>query len=449
MKLILISVIVGAIIGLFTNWLAIVMLFRPHREVRLFGMRLPFTPGLIPSRQADIADKLGEVVENDLLTPEGLARSLKRPTVEYAVKRAAVRAIGDTLNEAPTIGALTKRLFGERAQEAAERWASERAAAFLRSDEAKDKLAGLADSLFEHLQGTLSSEDVRRELARGFAHPLHANLASGALTWQEALPEGVRGYIEERLRAQVRPVLKGAAEWLEEPAVVAAISVMLQEKVENIPLIGSMAKGFLTPDRVASDIVPRLQAAFASEKTSELMTAKLGSTIRDFWSKPVGNMLGELSADDLTSLLDKVIAILLDRALAENTSSREMFRSFLVNGITAGANEKTIGDLVRRLMEALAGFDVRSVYIKHTDDVDRYVAKGWRYLQGHLIDAMPELLDALAIREVVREQIKSFPIPTLEKLILSVVNKELKMITYLGGILGAVIGLIQAFLASL
>ena len=59
------------------------------------------------------------------------------------------------------------------------------------------------------------------------------------------------------------------------------------------------------------------------------------------------------------------------------------------------------------------------------------------------------MLDALAIREVVREQIQSFPIPALEKLILGVVNKELKMITYLGGILGAVIGLIQAFLANL
>ena len=50
MKLI-IPIIVGAIIGYFTNWLAIKMLFRPHYEKKIFGIKIPFTPGLIPKEK--------------------------------------------------------------------------------------------------------------------------------------------------------------------------------------------------------------------------------------------------------------------------------------------------------------------------------------------------------------------------------------------------------------
>ena len=48
---IIIPIIVGSVIGYATNWLAIKMLFRPLREKRLLGVRLPFTPGLIPKEK--------------------------------------------------------------------------------------------------------------------------------------------------------------------------------------------------------------------------------------------------------------------------------------------------------------------------------------------------------------------------------------------------------------
>ena len=48
MKIYLISALVGAVIGYITNWLAIKMLFKPHNEKRVFGIRIPFTQGIIP-----------------------------------------------------------------------------------------------------------------------------------------------------------------------------------------------------------------------------------------------------------------------------------------------------------------------------------------------------------------------------------------------------------------
>lgn len=69
----IIGPLVGAIIGLITNGIAIRMLFRPLKAVKIFGLTLPFTPGLIPKEKARIAKSLGDVVSDDLLN-EGVIK---------------------------------------------------------------------------------------------------------------------------------------------------------------------------------------------------------------------------------------------------------------------------------------------------------------------------------------------------------------------------------------
>jgi len=54
--------LVGAIIGYFTNWLAIKMLFRPYKTIKFAGIALPFTPGLLPREKDKLAVSLGETV---------------------------------------------------------------------------------------------------------------------------------------------------------------------------------------------------------------------------------------------------------------------------------------------------------------------------------------------------------------------------------------------------
>jgi len=78
---ILLPPILGGIIALSTNWIAIKMLFRPHKEKRIFGLRIPFTPGLIPKERGRLARKLGEAISTHLLTPDVLADKLADPSV--------------------------------------------------------------------------------------------------------------------------------------------------------------------------------------------------------------------------------------------------------------------------------------------------------------------------------------------------------------------------------
>lgn len=54
--------VIGGVIGYFTNYLAIKMLFRPLKPVYIGKFRLPFTPGIVPRRKDELAGILGDAI---------------------------------------------------------------------------------------------------------------------------------------------------------------------------------------------------------------------------------------------------------------------------------------------------------------------------------------------------------------------------------------------------
>ena len=74
---IIVPIAVGAMIGYFTNALAIRMMFRPRRPVFIGKWQLPFTPGIIPKNQSRIADAVSRAVSGQLFTQEDLVSQLK------------------------------------------------------------------------------------------------------------------------------------------------------------------------------------------------------------------------------------------------------------------------------------------------------------------------------------------------------------------------------------
>lgn len=72
---VLISIpIISALIGYVTNYIAVVMLFRPHRPRRFLGLTLQ---GLVPRRQNEIAKSLGAMIERDLFSHADIQQALQ------------------------------------------------------------------------------------------------------------------------------------------------------------------------------------------------------------------------------------------------------------------------------------------------------------------------------------------------------------------------------------
>jgi len=72
----LIGPLSGSIIGYLTNWLAIKMMFRPHQPKYVFGMKIPFTPGLIPKERGRLAEAVGSSISENLMNREVLEKNL-------------------------------------------------------------------------------------------------------------------------------------------------------------------------------------------------------------------------------------------------------------------------------------------------------------------------------------------------------------------------------------
>jgi len=91
--------VVASLIGYSTNWIAIRMLFRPLEEKRIFGFKVPFTPGLIPKRRNEIAENIGQAVGAHLLTPEAIETRLRAPAVRNELKKTLSNWLVDFLEK--------------------------------------------------------------------------------------------------------------------------------------------------------------------------------------------------------------------------------------------------------------------------------------------------------------------------------------------------------------
>lgn len=100
----------GAIIGYFTNYLAIKMLFRPKRAWHLGKHRVPFTPGIIPKNKDRLARAVGQAVGEKLLTRS----DIKEQLLHGAVRRAFVdTAVNELQGAQMSLHALAQDAIGE------------------------------------------------------------------------------------------------------------------------------------------------------------------------------------------------------------------------------------------------------------------------------------------------------------------------------------------------
>lgn len=89
--------LVGAVIGYFTNYIAVKMLFRPLHPVKIGGKTLPFTPGIIPKGKPRLAKALGKAVGTTLLTETDIKNVLLSESMQNTIKSYAENLIRSEL----------------------------------------------------------------------------------------------------------------------------------------------------------------------------------------------------------------------------------------------------------------------------------------------------------------------------------------------------------------
>ena len=75
MKQLLVMVLISGAIGWITNWVAIKMLFRPHKEINFGLFKIQ---GLIPKRKAEIGTGIANIIQNELISVKDVISNIDR-----------------------------------------------------------------------------------------------------------------------------------------------------------------------------------------------------------------------------------------------------------------------------------------------------------------------------------------------------------------------------------
>lgn len=198
--------LIGSVIGYFTNYIAVKMLFKPLRPVYIGKKQLPFTPGLIPKRKDQLAEAVGRAVSEKLLTGEDLAQALPVDSIKAHVadhvweQFEALKEKEETVKE---IG--VKYISGEKYDQLS----VELEDVFTRKtmDAVRDMNIGDiivregVRVLNEKVQGTMVGMFLNEQTINSFAAPLG---------------EEIEKFIDEHGEAMIRPAIAGQIKNIEE-----------------------------------------------------------------------------------------------------------------------------------------------------------------------------------------------------------------------------------------
>jgi uncharacterized membrane protein YheB (UPF0754 family) len=245
--------------------------------------------------------------------------------------------------------------------------------------------------------------------------------------------------ITERTLAQtVQAIEQGGVDeisaLLKEPEVQARVARAVNEGVEDLldrPLNELLAS--VTPERaerLRSLLVDRILYLFRHPTTEEVVLRRLDGALASAGEKSVGDVLGILGEERAAELTDKAG----DWVVAALRGPRSI--AFLHN-LAAHQTSWMLSVPIGRPEDYLPRNAVRRAEGLLFDPL-------WDFLQSRV----PAAVAGLPVATMVEEKLKSYPISKVEELIWRVSRKELVLIIYLGGFLGALIGSTMLFTTS-
>lgn len=360
----------GAIIGGFTNHLAIKMLFRPHRPMYIGKFQVPFTPGLIPKRRDELAVQLGKMVVEHLLTPEGIG----------------------------------KKLTNEEFQKGLIHWAQVEVDKVITNEQSLRHMLEKWDVAHVEKEATEKIEQVITEKIQAFLEEYYT------YTWEQALPHSVHEKIENAIPNVSAFILKRAIHFFESEEGKSRLSKMIDDFFASRGALLNLVGMFLGNVSVVDRVQPEVIKFLGQDGTKQLLT----DVLQKEWEKLKGRDVKEV----------------------ETFVEKEMIVSSILSVVKV---EETVSKFLNQSVQQVCE-PVRETIIEKV--VPGAVTKGLKWGAENV----ESILNNLHLAEIVQQEVSTFSTERLEELVLSITKNELKMITYLGALLGGMIGIVQGLL---
>ncbi len=369
--------LVGAFIGYFTNMVAIKMLFRPLRAWRVMGVRVPFTPGVIPGKREELATNIGEMVGEHLLTSKEIGQALANESFQ-AHLYGLIESRGSTLlnrdlGPLSSLIPLGYEVYFDVAVKAVTYQIQEGLHTFIASSAFASILETTVDQQLERLLATRVAEIfpgsareggyafIEKKLTRMLTGPtmerwietfiqqkVYATLRQEK-SLADILPESLQRLILQTIDEQTPALLSNLAMILKEPGIRDKIVTGVRAGVENFinsmgPMAG-MVKTFLNMETVEKKVREYLMEKedeitdwLQHGEVRERVAAALRERSRSFLSTPIVSMIKEGQEEAVEHFCSQVslqiAAILRDPETSATLSSmiRDNLETYMEEG---------------------------------------------------------------------------------------------------------------------
>ena len=496
----LIPPLIGAIIGFVTNAIAIKMLFRPLKEIRLFagrgagdaaskagrGIRLPFTPGILPRQRHKLAASIGAMVERELLTPRIIRERFRSESVRQGAVRSVSRFTEKILRT--TMGSLRSSLEelavkfpGETSIGPGLRLFMEILRDFSRSPVFTELLDGLLASLLEAvLRGPDTEKAGRPLLSLSVPEILGGERTTALREKQDAF---IRKALNEKmpeLSFKLEPlffdlypdVVSAFLRMLDRPDIRRGLEIQGRIFLDNaIQKLSTVQRFFISAgqyDRTLSERMPEI----IDDLVGQLENMLADNTIRKRTADYLADMALSLIAG--TANYNRLVQLVSDALFSfEGRPIGEILSGFGINGVpelAAGIRRFFTGEAAQEAARDKDGGTGFSTAAKGGRCAAAALSALKAFLAGHAAmtvgeffsideekkrrvdDAIMEKLFSFAdrqtepvlktidIRAMVTARIDSLDMLRGERIGLDVMADQLKWINFFGAILGALIG---------
>lgn len=208
-------------------------------------------------------------------------------------------------------------------------------------------------------------------------------------------------------------------------------SFIATQRINN-ETVESFLSHYLKPEDIEY-----LKTSVPSDLSSQIHTALANAQLGDkvahivvehVLTKMKNGMFGMFGVDQFLTL----IAVPAESLLSKN-----------INEMLANHSQEMVGTLISGQIQSFMTVPMKNLFVGRNEVIEKAKESLLSLYRALVTEQLPRILEAVNISKIVESRINEMDVKESEKLILEVMNKELKAIVWLGALLGFLMGCIN------
>ncbi|NFH50829.1 DUF445 family protein [Clostridium botulinum] len=498
----LIASIIGGIIGYLTNWIAIKMLFRPYEEKRIFGMKVPFTPGLIPKEKTRIAKSVGNAIGEHLLSSEIIVKSLCSENMNNRLKIWIRQKVYSLITTKKTLEDKFKEFLDYKYDyfiNALKASLSKLTINNLKNEKNRDKVKQIIkiklDKILSLKGNHITNNYIYKQIKRGLINNTNEYLKSNNfkevlksliienIKDEEVLNKKIGNIIPNNFTSNIKVYVYRKKdnlsnyinEMLKEEGNINKLKNILREVINNN--VNSFMSMFIDVNAISDKTIVFLEGYLQREETKEEMVSLVNKSIDKILDTDLQDIIENIPENNKDVILNETVDILCQKfqntemilEMIEKIESHfqgknslndiiekininpyRFINSIIDKFIDSENFEAIINNLISDIIENFMKTPIYELTQGNEEGILNTSYQTVKNVYNRFIENQAEeVISILDISSIVEDRINEFDVYLAEEIILEISSKELKAITWLGGLLGALIGILSPILSKI